>query len=400
MTQTVLARPRILAVEDEIIIRKDMVRCLERIPPDLKRQYGISDFEIDEADSVTSTERLLSKAQSPYDLVLLDLHLPRKEPGDGTEHLNNGQKLLKKIVESRKAKGVIIVSLFSQYSNVIDSIRGGALDFVAKGSPFEMTLQPSVLNTLARLLAEESERILNQRVRDLVAYAEIGLAHSFKQVFTNLLQGVTEAADGIEKYVRERYGLDREKDPNDSLLLKLRAHHKAIAQARQDWAGLQAELSRGTTAMEAGYVGRMLRDIEEGLLPCLVVKRVELDPPDFEEKPVMTFEKDVEVVLREIVAGAMSESPDYGKGPQIKVGFTTEDTRARVRFEDTLDPIPGEMMNAINDGRRIIPDAKFGRVWGLSVAQHIALRGGGELNVTTERGRNVVTYQIPLADYA
>lgn len=399
MAKAVLARPRILVIEDKIIVRNDMLRCLQRIPSNLKEKYGISDFEIYEADSVAGAERFLREAKIPFDLVLLDLHLPKK-PDDGIADIDNGQYLLGVINESGKAKGTIIVSAFPEYKNVIDSIRGGALDFVAKGSPFEMTLQPSVLNALARLVAEESERLLNQRVRDLVAYAEIGLAHSFKLVFTGLLQGVTEAADGIEKYVRERYGLDREKDPNDSLLLKLRAHHKAVAQARQDWAGLQAELARGATTMEAGYVGQMLRDIQEGLRPCLVVKHVALDPPDFEEKPVMTFEKDVEVVLREIVAGALSELPNYGKEPHIKVGFSTEDIRARVRFEDTLDPIPAEMMKAINEGRRIIPDAKFGRVWGLSVAQHVALRGGGELHVTTERGRNVVTYQIPLADYA
>ncbi|MGZ8845797.1 MAG: hypothetical protein ACXW3C_04975, partial [Pyrinomonadaceae bacterium] len=61
---------------------------------------------------------------------------------------------------------------------------------------------------------------------------------------------------------------------------------------------------------------------------------------------------------------------------------------------------PEKQVQAINSGQRIIPDANFGRAWGLSVAQHVAMRGGGELKLTSKRGKNIVTYYIPLAEYA
>lgn len=395
MIQPTQAKQRILVIEDIRLNREDVIRCFRRISEKTRWHYGISSFEIDEAASVSEAEQHLKAAVSrPYDLVMLDLHLPDNKPGDGTESLDNGHNLLKFIKESQTAKGIIVVSGIAEYENVIGSFKGGALDFVKKPF-FQEDIQPSVLNALARLMAAESERILSQRVHDIVAYAEIGLAHSFKLIFNKLLDNVTEAADEVEKYVRERYGLDREKDPYDSLMLKLQGHQKAVAQARRDWAGLQAELSSGGNQVKAGNAGQMLRDVKESLLPCLVVKKVALDPPDCDEREVMTFEKDVEVVMREIIAGALSEMPDYGEDRQIKISFTIEDTRAKVRFEDNLDPIPEEKKRAINEGQRIIPDANFGRVWGLSVAQHVALRGGGELKVKTERGRNVVTYYIP-----
>jgi FixJ family two-component response regulator len=399
MTQPTLAVPRILVIDDNLPVRIDAIRFLKQIPKKKMRDSGISHFECEEAGYFQEAEQLLRKATlHPYDMVLLDLKLPEKVD-DIPDSMEPGHRLLKFIMESGAAKGVIIISSYDAYENIIGTIRGGALDFVKK--PFHgEDIQPRVLNALERLMKGESDRILNQRVRDLVAYAEIGLAYSFRLIFNMLLEGVTDAAAGVEKYVRERYGLEREKDPDDALMLKLHTHRKAIARARQDWALLQAELARTGTDSEVGYVGKMLRDIKDSLLPCLVVRKVALDLPARDDKPVMTFEKDVEVVLREIVVGTLSDLPDYGEGGDIKISFTTEDTRVGVRFEDNLDPIPEEKIKAINEGQRILPDDEFGRAWGLSVAQHVALRGGGELVVKTARGRNIVTYYIPLADHA
>jgi CheY-like chemotaxis protein len=397
MTVRPVVNPRVLVVEDKDVVRRGIIAFLDGIDAETRAHAGIGVFTIHEADSVSKAQQLLRQAKTaPYDLVLLDMHLPLEMPDNNkTAHGDNGVELLRFIKASQAAKGVVVVSAFPDYQRA--SFTGGALDFVSK--PFKQAdLLTVVLNAVQRLVREESESILNQRVRDLVAYAEIGLAHSFKLVFNNLLNGVTEAAQDIEKYVRERYGLDKEKDPYDSLMLSLRTLDKAVSRGRRDWAGLQAELARGGKNLENGDVGQMLRDVKERLLPCLVVKNVALNLPQSGRMPVVTFERDVEIVLREIIVGMLSELPDYGQG-QVTISLTAEDTRALVRFEDNLAPIREEQMQAINEGRRILPDAHFGRAWGLSVAQHVALRGGGELVVTTERGKNVVTYHVPLADY-
>jgi FixJ family two-component response regulator len=398
MSKSVLVRSRILVVEDQREYMNYVLNCLDGITELEKKQKGISDFEVYQAETVEEAKRLLRESKTPFDLVLLDMRLP-VEPG-GRIDAAHGLALLNFIHESQKAKGVIIISVLTDYKLVVEGFHGGALDFVVKPFDVEVTALPtSILNALARLLAEESGRILNQRIRHLVAYAEVGLVHSFKVVFKDLDDGVTKAADGIERYVRERFGLDEDANPNDSLILQLRSHRKVVSKARRDWARLQAELIPGDKALNVSQLGRMIEDIKESLLPCLAVKRVAFDLTDFAERPVTTFEKDVEVVLREIIVGALSELPDYSKESQIKISVSTEDTLAVVKFEDKFEPLPEDKIEAINQWQRVLPDTEFGRAWGLSVVQHVALRGGGNLKVETERGRNVVTYKIPLADY-
>lgn len=403
MSQRPLAVVRILIVDDKELVRKLEVMRLRGITHSKRERYGIEDFEIDVAETAAEAKLLLLKAASrPYDLVLLDLKLPL-HPGEALE-VENGFALLQFIKESQTAKGVIVVSTYDIYENVVTSFRGGALDFLSK-SIYKETFEPQVLNTLGRLFKDDSERILNQRVRDLVSYAEVGLAHSFKLIFNGLLDGVTEAAEGVERHIRERYELDRESHPNDALMLQLRNHERAVTRARRDWAGLQGELAGAGKVMQERNVGGTLRELKEALLPSLVVKNVALELPDSGGNSVLTFENDVEIVLREVVAGALSELPDYVEGRRaedwwMRVSFATEDNHAVVRFEDNFDPLPAERVQAINEGRRILPDAGFGRAWGLSVAQHVALRGGGELIVKTERAGNVVSYHVPLADNA
>lgn len=398
MSKSALADLRILVVEDNPMIRQDVRRCFRLIPEATRQLYGIGDFMIDEAGSVAESTRLLEQAnQRAYDLVLLDLHLPHDESRDVPGSLQNGLNLLRFVTESQTAAGIIIISAFNDYNSVIQCLRGGALDFVPKPF-FQDSLEPAILNTWTLAMTQRSREILYQRVWNLAAYAEKGLAHSFKIVFSKLLQGVSAAAASIQNYADERYGVDSVKDSDDALMMELRSHQAAINQARQDWARLQSELAAGSGAVESGHVEQILHALKESLLPCLVVKKVVLDLAVFEERPILTFEGDVEIVLREIMVGLLSELPDYGQGRRVNISFAIEGTRARVRFEDDLDPVPEEKIKAINEGQRILPDREFGRAWGLSVAQHVALRGGGELVVSAESGGNVITYFIPLAD--
>jgi len=340
----------------------------------------------------------LESAKSPLDLVVLDLEIP-SESGGTHPDVKKGLELLEFIQTSATARGVVVISNYDYYLNVRAAFGGGAIDFVAK--PINQdNFEPAVLDALSRLMSQQCERLLTQRVFDLVAHSQLGLAHGFRQVFFTLLRGVAEAAEGIERYARERYGLDPQKDPDDALTLLLNAHHHAIKTAREDWARRQEELAVGSSDFNVANVSDMLRQIACVLEPALVVKKLVLDIGEAYDKPVHTFENDVEVVIREVIAGALSELSIDGKVRQLSIHFQTEATRAGVVFEDDLQPMREKQMQAINDGQRIIPDAKFGRAWGLSVAQNIALRGGGELKLASKRGKNVITYYIPLAEHA
>jgi DNA-binding NarL/FixJ family response regulator len=344
MIEPILARPCILVIEDEENQRRQIVNCLKAIPPELAKQKGIGGFEIEEAYSVEQAQLRIEQASRSFDLVLLDLNLPLRKPLDGTESTEYGLQLFNFVMESEKVKGVIIVSVFDQYKYVIGTMRGGALDFVAKGSPFQLTLPTPFLNALARVMAGGSTRIMSQRICDLVPYAELGLAHGFRGIFNEFQRSVTAVVDDIERYARERYGLDVEKDANDSLVLQLRSHHEAVLKARQEWSVLQAELARGGNDSEVVSIEKILAGLRDSLLPALVVKKATFTPP---VNPVMVhnFDKDVPFVLREIIVGTLNELPDYGDEREIKVGIRISDGRAAVTFEDNLDPIPEEEGN-------------------------------------------------------
>jgi hypothetical protein len=134
------------------------------------------------------------------------------------------------------------------------------------------------------------------------------------------------------------------------------------------------------------------------LLPCLIVKNVTFTCGDGSAADVLTFEDDVRGVLREIVAGALETLPDYDEIEHpINIKIGSESGQVKVSFMDSLKPISGEDAKKINEGSNISPHRRFGREWGLSVVQNIAIRGGGRLEVEPQVQGNVVTYFIPSA---
>ena len=399
MTEQPVTDVRILVVEDTPDHMKDVIFYLNDIHKRVRTNIGIGEITIVQAETVAEARKLLTAATSPYDLVVVDLRLPEEQVDDGSEAVANGLALIESIQATQTGKGMVAISAYDDYQNVRDAFKGGVLDFASKPLDQE-TFEPIVLNALQRLMTQDSDRLLNERVFKLVTQAQLGLAHGFRQVFFHLIKGVTETADKVEKYARERYGPDAAKDPGDPLTKALTSQRETIAKARQDWAEIQAELVPASSEFDSEDLSVMLSNLESKLKPALVVKRVVLKRPDSFTRPVHTFEKDVEVVLGEILAGAASELPNGGDVHKVKISFVTEETRVGVVLEDDLDPIPDKHAQAINAGLRIIADANFGRAWGLSVAQHVALRGGGEIKVEIKHGKNVVTYYVPLADHA
>jgi len=397
--------PRILIVEDD----PDQSRAIELLlssEVEIFNHLGTSQFKIDKAASVSEAMAYLNEAeasQMPYHLCSLDLSLPQKA-GEGKENPRAGYTILEHVMKTHTAKRVIVVSVFSQYKYVINAFRGGAVDFIEK--PYdEDILVAQVLNCLKRLLAEESGSILDERIKSLIPHAEKGLAHRFTATFSTLINSVTRAASEIERYARERYGLDLERDAQDALMRQLRAHGESVAKAGREWARLQAQPSDNDERPQVEQIEDLLARISQDLLPCLTAKktRLFLDLPQPGELPVLTFQQDVQIVLKEIIIGGLSEFLDYGDPHNIKVSVKRDDTQAVVRFEDDLERIPPDDAEKINEGYSIVPDPELGRKWGLSVAQHIALRGGGELIVNKElmekptpRG-NIIAYRIPLA---
>ncbi len=131
--------PHILIVEDETIIRSALRRLLER------NQYQIS-----EAGSVQEARENYSVPE--FDLVISDLRLPG---APGTE-----------MIQLAQGKPVLIMTSYASLRSAVDSMRMGAVDYIAK--PFD---HDEMLQAVARILREHQQKAATVAPR-MVATAE------------------------------------------------------------------------------------------------------------------------------------------------------------------------------------------------------------------------------------
>jgi len=131
--------PHILIVEDETIIRSALRRLLER------NQYQIS-----EAGSVQEARENFSVPE--FDLVISDLRLPG---APGTE-----------MIQLAQGKPVLIMTSYASLRSAVDSMRMGAVDYIAK--PFD---HDEMLQAVARILREHQQKTATVAPR-MVATAE------------------------------------------------------------------------------------------------------------------------------------------------------------------------------------------------------------------------------------
>ena len=138
----------------------------------------------------------------------------------------------------------------------------------------------------------------------------------------------------------------------------------------------------------------------EKLRPCVNIR---LEAPPERETRILSFRDkfrdNAEVVIREILVGGLSEETDLSKSLEVAVEVTIGDGTgmAQIRFRDNFNPIRADLAEGITNGYNIAPGDGQWRAWGLSVAQHIALRGGGRLIVEPQEDGNLITYQVTLA---
>jgi two-component system response regulator HydG len=118
--------PHILIVEDETIIRSALRRLFER------NQYQVS-----EAGSVQEAQERFSIAG--FDLIVSDLRLPG---APGTE-----------MIKLAQGAPVLIMTSYASLRSAVDSMKMGAIDYIAK--PFD---HDEMLQSVARILRDRQDR--------------------------------------------------------------------------------------------------------------------------------------------------------------------------------------------------------------------------------------------------
>ncbi|HKK22254.1 MAG TPA: response regulator, partial [Pseudohaliea sp.] len=113
---------QILVVEDEAVIRTALRRLLER-----------SDYAVSEAGSVAEAEG--NHALGEFDLIISDLRLPG---APGTDLIRKAGKV-----------PVLIMTSYASLRSAVDSMRMGAVDYIAK--PFD---HGDMLSAVKRIISE------------------------------------------------------------------------------------------------------------------------------------------------------------------------------------------------------------------------------------------------------
>ncbi|MEN1835287.1 sigma-54 dependent transcriptional regulator [Pseudomonas lijiangensis] len=141
--------PHILIVEDETIIRSALRRLLER-----------NQYEVSEAGSVPEAQERFNIPS--FDLIVSDLRLPG---APGTELIKLGE-----------GKPVLIMTSYASLRSAVDSMKMGAVDYIAK--PFD---HDEMLQAVARILRDRQTSSSQQAERNAPAKAngaDKGAAHN------------------------------------------------------------------------------------------------------------------------------------------------------------------------------------------------------------------------------
>jgi CheY-like chemotaxis protein len=373
---------------------------LKYIGEDKRRRYGIEEIVVTTAASKNSAEALLKEAKAPgmpYDIMLLDLSLPREDHGK-PEPAGLGLEILDLARRTGTVKSIVVVSAYTEYKTVASAFRAGAIDFIAKVYTRE-DLQNRVLACWHSVLLREAPRAFENRIKTLVRWAEEFFPHRFTPCFSRLLQSVVHEVEGMSADFAERLGLDWDKDSQDPLVRRLSTIVKAVDEAKKEWTGLQPALERATTTPHETILEELLEGIVNALAPCMILKCVEVKGLPRGRTRVLSFQDDVEFALKEIILGGMIALPDHGESTSLDISVTANERQAEVRVTDSTLPVRGEAAESINCGDTVERGDDFGREWGLSVVQHAALRGGGRLIVEPKSDGNMITYLIPLAQH-
>ncbi|WP_020651272.1 sigma-54-dependent transcriptional regulator [Solimonas variicoloris] len=254
---------RILIVEDEAVIRRQLARLLAR-----------HDYQIAEAGSVAEAESL---GPSQFDLVIADVRLPG---APGTD-----------LIPRAAPTPVLVMTSYASIRSAVEAMQLGAADYIAK--PFD---HDEMLLTIARILksglqARQNAALKQDLGRDYPTLGMVGNSTAIREVFdrvrrvagadvTVLIRG--ESGTGKELVARAIHDLGTRKDvpfiavncaaiPDNLIEAELFGHEKgAFTGATQKKDGLIAAAHGGTLFMDEvgelapGVQSRLLRVLQEG----------------------------------------------------------------------------------------------------------------------------------------
>jgi CheY-like chemotaxis protein len=389
---------RTLIVEDDKYQADAISYILQATDERQMKDAGIDGFEITVVNCAADARKALDRAgrdAAAYDLLLLDLGLP-ENPGED-EKPEMGIELLKLAKDQEAARGIIVISVFTDLERYAML---AATDFI--GKPYgKEELQTRALGAWKAVREKHRHRKFSER--DLALYANIGIIYRLSSCFSRLVHSAQREAEELRGELLERFGESQTDVLPEPIARRLAAMEGLIRRARDEWKEIQEPFQITGDTPRGLAVEEEIRRFAEELRPCIAVKlEPPADPADYDMRILSfkdAFRNNTLMIIREILTGGLSETKkaDHSTLPEVVVNIEKNAGMAEISFRDGFIPIPADQAEQITKGEIIPPRDGQWRAWGLSVAQQVALRGGGRLIVEPLEGGNLITYRVTLA---
>jgi CheY-like chemotaxis protein len=385
---------RALIVEDDKYQAEAISYILQGTDERQMKDAGIAGFEITVVNYAADARKALEKAgrdAAPYDLLLLDLGLP-ENPGED-EKPEMGIELLKLAKDLEAARGIIVISVFTDLERYAML---AATDFI--GKPYgKDELQTRALNTWKVVREKHRHRKISER--DLTLYANIGIIYRLSSCFSRLVHSAQRETEELRGELIEHFGERHTYALPEPLARRLTMIENLIQRARNEWREIQEPFQITGDTPHGLDIEEEIKRFAEELRPCIAIK---LEQPADHDMRILTFNdafrNNASMIIREILTGGLSEikEADLSILPEVIVNVEKKTGMAEISFRDSFSPIPADQAEQITKGEIIPPRDGQWRAWGLSVAQSIALRGGGRLIVEPLEDGNLISYRVTL----
>jgi CheY-like chemotaxis protein len=392
---------RTLVVEDDRYQAEAVNHVLHEISEDQMKGADIDGFEITLVNCASEARKRLEQAEfdkKPFDLLLLDLGLP-ENPGEN-EKPEMGVEILRLVKAKEAARGIIVISVFKDLEHFV---RLGADDFI--GKPYgQEELQLRTLKVWGLVKERHRRKIVNEIMKaslsKLALYADKGISYRFGSCFSRFIQSVRHETEEMRSELFKQFNLKPDDDLPEPLAQQLATAEDAIKKARDEWKAIQAPFKIPDYAPGSVVVEDAASNMAEEMRPCMNIR---LETTADQETRILSFRDayhdNAPMIIRELVINGLTElkESDFSKSWDVAVKTTIADGMAEISFRDNFTPISADLAEMVTKGDNIPPRDGQWRAWGLSVVQHIALRGGGRLIVKPLEDGNLITYRVTLA---
>jgi hypothetical protein len=240
--------------------------------------------------------------------------------------------------------------------------------------------------------------MMKSSLKELAPYADKGISYQLGSCFTKFTRQVRRETEQLRAAMLSQFGLNSMEELPGALAQRLASVENSVRDARDEWKRIQEPFKIADDSPRDLVVENAIIQLAEDLRPCVTVK---IEAPVQSETRILSFQDAYQdnamMVIREILVGGLIEPDEIEKSWEVAVKVAVVDGMAEIHFRDNFNPLPVELAEKVTRGENIPPRDGQWRAWGLSIVQHIALRGGGRLIVEPLENGNLIIYRVTLA---